>query len=208
MAKPAAAGGAAAPEKKGKKKTFKKKERKHVSHGIAHIQASFNNTIVTIADQAGNVLSWKSQRFAGIPRIAQRHAIRRAAGRIERRQSWRAITACAASKCESAARVPAASRPSARWPRPASKCATSKTPRRSRTTAAVRRSAAEFRRRRWSVGRRSFANTEANDERPKTSDCFSSGTKGEAKPVNRSSKGEATWHVILILSAVSAAARA
>jgi predicted double-glycine peptidase len=52
MAKPAAAGGPAAPEKKGKKKTFKKKERKHVSHGIAHIQASFNNTIVTIADQA------------------------------------------------------------------------------------------------------------------------------------------------------------
>ena len=48
MAKPAAAGGApATPEKKGKKKTFKKKERKHVSHGIAHIQASFNNTIVT-----------------------------------------------------------------------------------------------------------------------------------------------------------------
>src|SRR5580693_4243833 len=54
-AKPAAAGGApAAPEKKGKKKTFKKKERKHVSHGIAHIQASFNNTIVTIAQQAAS----------------------------------------------------------------------------------------------------------------------------------------------------------
>ena len=65
MAKPAAAAGAAAPEKKGKKKTFKKKERKHVSHGIAHIQASFNNTIVTIADQAGNVLSWKSSGSLG-----------------------------------------------------------------------------------------------------------------------------------------------
>ncbi len=64
MAKPAAAGGAA-PEKKGKKKTFKKKERKHVTHGIAHIQASFNNTIVTIADQAGNVLSWKSSGSLG-----------------------------------------------------------------------------------------------------------------------------------------------
>ncbi|PYV62339.1 MAG: 30S ribosomal protein S11, partial [Acidobacteria bacterium] len=57
MAKPAAAAGAAAPEKKGKKKTFKKKERKHVSFGVVHIQASFNNTIVTISDQAGNVLS-------------------------------------------------------------------------------------------------------------------------------------------------------
>jgi small subunit ribosomal protein S11 len=67
MAKPAAAtpGGAAAPEKKGKKKTFKKKERKHVPFGIVHIQASFNNTIVTIADPAGNVLSWKSSGSLG-----------------------------------------------------------------------------------------------------------------------------------------------
>jgi small subunit ribosomal protein S11 len=64
MAKPAAAG-AAAPEKKGKKKTFKKKERKHVSFGVVHIQASFNNTIVTISDQAGNVLSWKSSGSLG-----------------------------------------------------------------------------------------------------------------------------------------------
>src|SRR5438067_12103656 len=65
MAKPAAAGGAAAPEKKGKKKTFKKKERKHVSFGVVHIQASFNNTIVTISDQAGNVVSWKSSGSLG-----------------------------------------------------------------------------------------------------------------------------------------------
>src|SRR5438309_9862929 len=70
MAKPttpaaATTGAPAAPEKKGKKKQFKKKERKHVSHGIAHIQASFNNTIVTISDQAGNVLSWKSSGSLG-----------------------------------------------------------------------------------------------------------------------------------------------
>src|SRR5207237_8190409 len=66
MAKPAAAvGGAATPEKKGKKKTFKKKERKHVSFGVVHIRASFNNTIVTISDQAGNVLSWKSSGSLG-----------------------------------------------------------------------------------------------------------------------------------------------
>ncbi len=66
MAKPAAAGGTtAAPEKKGKKKTFKKKERKHVSFGVVHIQASFNNTIVTITDQAGNVLSSRSRRAYG-----------------------------------------------------------------------------------------------------------------------------------------------
>ena len=66
MAKPAAAGGtAAAPDKKGKKKTFKKKERKHVPHGLAYVQASFNNTIVTISDMNGNVLSWKSSGSLG-----------------------------------------------------------------------------------------------------------------------------------------------
>src|ERR1039458_8492573 len=65
MAKPAAAGGAAAPEKKGKKKQFKKKERKHVPHGMVHVQASFNNTIVTISDMTGNVLAWKSSGSLG-----------------------------------------------------------------------------------------------------------------------------------------------
>src|SRR3974377_1236665 len=65
MVKPAAAGGAAAPEKKGKKKQFKKKERKHVPHGLVHIQASFNNTIVTISDTTGNVLAWKSSGSLG-----------------------------------------------------------------------------------------------------------------------------------------------
>jgi small subunit ribosomal protein S11 len=68
MAKAPAAGttGApAAPEKKGKTKKFKKKERKHVPHGVVHIQASFNNTIVTISDQAGNVISWKSSGSLG-----------------------------------------------------------------------------------------------------------------------------------------------
>src|SRR5436305_15215080 len=66
MAKPAAAGGTGAtPDKKGKKKTFKKKERKHVPHGLAYVQASFNNTIVTISDMNGNVLSWKSSGSLG-----------------------------------------------------------------------------------------------------------------------------------------------
>ncbi len=58
----AAAGGA---EKKGKTKKFKKKERKHVPHGLVTINASFNNTIVTISDPSGNVLSWKSSGSLG-----------------------------------------------------------------------------------------------------------------------------------------------
>jgi small subunit ribosomal protein S11 len=65
MAKPAETAAAGAPAKKGKTKKFKKRERKSVPFGVAHIQASFNNTIVTIADQQGNVLSWKSSGSLG-----------------------------------------------------------------------------------------------------------------------------------------------
>jgi small subunit ribosomal protein S11 len=38
----------------------KGKEKKNVANGIAHIHASFNNTIVTITDAAGNVITWSS----------------------------------------------------------------------------------------------------------------------------------------------------
>lgn len=44
-----------------KKKTFKKRgEKRVVHHGFAHIQASFNNTIVTITDAEGHVIAWSS----------------------------------------------------------------------------------------------------------------------------------------------------
>ena len=57
---------AGSAEKKGKTgKKFKKKERKHIPHGLVHVQASFNNTIVTISDPSGNVLSWKSSGSLG-----------------------------------------------------------------------------------------------------------------------------------------------
>jgi small subunit ribosomal protein S11 len=66
MAKAAATpAGGAAPAAKGKKKVFKKKERKSVPHGVAYIQASFNNTIVTIADGEGRTLAWKSSGSLG-----------------------------------------------------------------------------------------------------------------------------------------------
>ncbi len=38
----------------------KRKERKNVEHGTAHIRSTFNNTIVTITDRSGNALSWAS----------------------------------------------------------------------------------------------------------------------------------------------------
>ena len=122
MAKPeaGATGGAAAPEKKGKKKTFKKKERKHVPFGIVHIQASFNNTLVTITDPNGNVLSWKSsgslgfrgsrkgtpfaaqQAASGAANMARDHGVRTVEVRVSGPGSGResAIRALAASGIE------------------------------------------------------------------------------------------------------------
>lgn len=47
-------------DKKGKRKTFKKKEKRTILSGIAHIQATFNNTHVTISDVEGNVVAWAS----------------------------------------------------------------------------------------------------------------------------------------------------
>jgi len=65
MAKATAGTGAGTPDKKGKTKKFKKKERKHIPHGVVTIQASFNNTLVTISDPNGNVVSWKSSGSLG-----------------------------------------------------------------------------------------------------------------------------------------------
>ena len=46
-------------------KKGKKKERKIVQSGIAHVQASFNNTIVTITDMGGNAIVWASSGNQG-----------------------------------------------------------------------------------------------------------------------------------------------
>jgi small subunit ribosomal protein S11 len=43
----------------------KKKEKKNILNGIAHIQSTFNNTIVTITDPTGNVIAWSSAGAQG-----------------------------------------------------------------------------------------------------------------------------------------------
>jgi small subunit ribosomal protein S11 len=43
----------------------RRRERKNVTYGVAHIKSSFNNTIVSITDQEGNVLSWASAGNVG-----------------------------------------------------------------------------------------------------------------------------------------------
>jgi small subunit ribosomal protein S11 len=50
---------------KAKKTTRKRRERKNIDRGAAHIKSSFNNTIVTITDTAGNALSWASSGGMG-----------------------------------------------------------------------------------------------------------------------------------------------
>lgn len=44
---------------------MRKKSKKNISDGIAHIHASFNNTIITITDRQGNALSWATAGGAG-----------------------------------------------------------------------------------------------------------------------------------------------
>ena len=43
----------------------KKKERKNIQNGIAHIQSTFNNTIITITDTSGNTIAWSSAGSQG-----------------------------------------------------------------------------------------------------------------------------------------------
>ena len=43
----------------------RRRERKNIAHGVAHIKSSFNNTIVSITDLEGNVLSWASAGTVG-----------------------------------------------------------------------------------------------------------------------------------------------
>lgn len=47
------------------KKTRRRKERKNVDHGAAHIKSTFNNSIVTLTDAKGNALSWSSAGALG-----------------------------------------------------------------------------------------------------------------------------------------------
>ena len=55
----------AAPKSTARKKGAKKRERREVRTGVAHVQATFNNTIVTLSDKTGNVVSWASAGSAG-----------------------------------------------------------------------------------------------------------------------------------------------
>jgi small subunit ribosomal protein S11 len=57
--------GPAAEEKPTAKTARKKRGRKNISEGVAHIHSTFNNTIVTITDYQGNVVAWSSAGTMG-----------------------------------------------------------------------------------------------------------------------------------------------
>jgi len=83
MAKPAAAAGT----KPGKKKEFRKKrEKRLVVHGVAHVQATFNNTIITVTDPAGGTMAWGSAGSIGFKgsRKGTPFAAQRAAATVAR----------------------------------------------------------------------------------------------------------------------------
>ncbi|MEG2378574.1 MAG: 30S ribosomal protein S11, partial [Clostridia bacterium] len=50
---------------KGKKVTRRRREKKNIEKGVVHIRSSFNNTMVTVSDTAGNALSWASSGGLG-----------------------------------------------------------------------------------------------------------------------------------------------
>ncbi|MDQ6989791.1 MAG: 30S ribosomal protein S11 [Mariprofundaceae bacterium] len=48
-----------------KEKIIKKRVRKNIANAVAHIKASFNNTIITFTDDSGNTISWATSGAAG-----------------------------------------------------------------------------------------------------------------------------------------------
>ena len=117
---------AKAPAKTTKKKTFKKKEKKIVPIGLVHVQASFNNTIVTFTDLSGNVLAWSSSGSLGFrgsrkgtPFAAQQASL--TAANKAKEYGLRSVEVRVSGP------APAANRPCARFPPPESKCAISRT---------------------------------------------------------------------------------
>jgi len=74
---------AKAATKAGKKKLFKKKDKRIVPNGVVHVQATFNNTFVSITDVEGRLVCWSSAGALGFkgsrkgtPFAAQQAALR------------------------------------------------------------------------------------------------------------------------------------
>jgi small subunit ribosomal protein S11 len=104
----------AAPKARGRKR-----ERKSVPRGRAYVQSTFNNTLITLTDPNGDVLSWASAGQTGFkgsrkstPYAAQIAAEQAARKAMEHGLRRRAASSCSASRTRRRCRTTAAGRPS------------------------------------------------------------------------------------------------
>ena len=102
MARPPAAAPAAA--------RVRKKTKKNVAEGIAHVHASFNNTIITITDRQGNVLSWATSGGAGFKGSRKSTPF---AAQVAAEQAGRAAQECGVKNLEVRIKGPGPGRESA-----------------------------------------------------------------------------------------------
>ena len=97
----------------------RRRERKNIASGVAHVAASFNNTMITITDAQGNTIAWSSAGTMGFKgsRKSTPYAAQVAAKMPPKRHK---STACALLKSRCRVRVRDASRRCARCRRPVS----------------------------------------------------------------------------------------
>jgi small subunit ribosomal protein S11 len=78
------------------KKITKKKVKKNISHGVCHIQASFNNTIVTFTDPQGNAIAWASAGQLGFKgsKMSTPFAAQTASGEAAKKAAEHGLTSC------------------------------------------------------------------------------------------------------------------
>jgi len=75
------------PKTRGAVRKPRKKDKKNIALGQAHIKSTFNNTIVSITDPNGAVISWASSGEVSLQGLPQVHPVRRPDGRRSRRKA-------------------------------------------------------------------------------------------------------------------------
>lgn len=69
----------------------KRRVKKNIENGVAHIRSTFNNTIVTITDEFGNALSWSSAGALGFKGQNQHHSLLKWHLKLLQNQQWNMV---------------------------------------------------------------------------------------------------------------------